>query len=186
MMSSGGGASHPETLPALAVAARIPASEFALYEKEHLEELMKDLKIPVTVRVRLHKQHRDLLSGAQALTVQSKFDAFFSRVGGASSLAGLQNVPISSLPEAVSFIRGPACPAPAMLEVAVASAYAKADALLAAGPDPHSLSRDRPLCGRIGAAVRVPALPDRGASLRRPARRRAPRGFETVQFFAVP
>ena len=125
MMSSGGSGSHPETLPALAVAAGIAASEFALYEKEHLEELMKDLKIPVTVRVRLHKQHRDLLSGAQALTVQSKFDAFFSRVGGASSLAGLQNVPISSLPEAVSFIRGPACPAPAMLEVAVASAYAK-------------------------------------------------------------
>ena len=132
----------PETLPALAAAAGIPASELALYEKEHLEELMKELKIPVTVRVRLHKQHRDHLAGAKAVTVQTKFDAFFSRVGGASSLAGLQGVPVSSLPEAVSFICGPACPAPAILEAAVARAYAKADALLAEGPDPHGLSRD--------------------------------------------
>ena len=63
---------------------------------------MKDMAINVTVRVRLHVQHRDLLAGARATSVKKKFAAFFARVGGAASLVGLESVPISSLPEAVS------------------------------------------------------------------------------------
>ena len=74
------------------------------------------------------------------VSAQTKFDQFFERVGGADSLAGLQKVPVSTLPVALSFLSGkPDAPSKEAVKRATTAAYAKADTLL---PDPHSLTRD--------------------------------------------
>jgi hypothetical protein len=135
-------AAAPKTLTELATSAGIPEAELKLYDPADFDELLKELGIPVTVKVRLKKQHRDLLSGLTQATAQTKFDAFLSRVGGADALAGLDKVPLASLDDALGFIKGPGALSPETLRDAATTAYAKADGLLACGPDPHGLSRD--------------------------------------------
>ena len=114
------------------------------FTAEYLEELMKDQGVSLTARVKLKKQFRDLKAGKQLTTAQAKFEDFFARVGGAGSLAGLQHVPVSTLPVALSFVEGhPGAPSKEALRAGTRVAHAKADALLrSAGADPHSLNRD--------------------------------------------
>ena len=135
-------AAAPKTLAEVASSACIPVRELKLYDAADFDELLKELGIPVTVKVRLKKQHRDLLRGHTQATAHSKFDAFLERVGGADALAGLDKVPLASLDDALGFIAGPGAPSPAALRGAATAAYATADSLLASGPDPHGLSRD--------------------------------------------
>ena len=133
----------PKTLEALAELADIPFSELCEYEEDLFMGLMAEKQVAVTAQHRLRKKFRDLKAGKQHTTAQQKFEGFFARVGGADSLAGLQHVPVSTLPVALSFLRGaPGAPSEAALDRATAVAYAKADALLAAGAEPHSLTRD--------------------------------------------
>jgi hypothetical protein len=75
-------------------------------------------------------------------TAQAKFAAFFSRMGLALSIQGLDATPLSSLLEAVKYIAGDGAPSQAQLSVGCDAALQKADALLAAGPDEHGLTRD--------------------------------------------
>eukprot|EP01045_Picozoa_sp_COSAG04_P038804 COSAG04_NODE_10571_length_768_cov_0.931241_1_plen_105_part_01 len=95
-------AGSPRTLPAVAAKAGIPEEDLLLYDADDFGELIKELGIPVTVRVHLKKQHRDLLS---AEPVKARFQKFLERVHGAEALAGLEHVPVSSLPTCVSFIK---------------------------------------------------------------------------------
>lgn len=86
------------------------------------------------------------------LSAHAKFAEFFEQMGGTNSLSGLQHVPVSTLPKALSFLRGASTmPSEAALEAATAKAYRKADAVLAtwhsnrrlsAGHKPNSLTRD--------------------------------------------
>jgi hypothetical protein len=76
-------------------------------------------------------------------------------------------VPISTLPVALTFLRGaPGAPPEAALRHATAVAYAKADALLVAGGEPHSLTRDEIAAANLYTQDGWPAGPVR--SLFRP------------------
>jgi hypothetical protein len=44
------------------------------------------------------------------ITVHARFVAFLERMGGSEALQGLEHVPLSSLPAAVSFIQGHGAP----------------------------------------------------------------------------
>ena len=90
-------AASPKTLAEVATLAGIPQAELSLYDAADFDELLKELCIPVTVRVRLKKQHRDLLGGQAHGNAQHKFDAFLSRVGGVDALVGLERVPLATL-----------------------------------------------------------------------------------------
>eukprot|EP01046_Picozoa_sp_COSAG06_P048441 COSAG06_NODE_7243_length_2573_cov_15.697251_4_plen_139_part_01 len=81
-----GAMTSAKTLADVAALARIPEAELSLYDAADFDELLKELGMPVTVRVRLKKQHRDLLSGQAHGNAQQKFDAFLCRVGGADAL----------------------------------------------------------------------------------------------------
>ena len=76
------------------------------------------------------------------VTTQAKFDAFIERMGGAAAIQGMEAVPLSTLREVVPFIVGDGAPSQAELTAGCDAAEQKADALLAAGPDPHGLRRD--------------------------------------------
>ena len=132
----------PKTLEELAALAGIGVDDLREFKESDFDDLTKELNVAVTARVKLRGLFRKLLASQQLSTAQAKFEAFFERVGGADSLEGLQNVPVSTLPVAVDFIEGPGSPSKDALARGVAAAYGKADALLAAGPDPHGLTRD--------------------------------------------
>ena len=73
----------------------------------------------------------------------AEFNDFMFRMGGAASLAGLQSVPLLRLTDAVMSIPGlPGAPDQQALADACERAYAKADELLADGPDPNGLNRE--------------------------------------------
>ena len=136
----------PKTLEELAERGGTSLAELADFSTEDAEELMKELGINVTARVRLKKLHREYIAQLQesqrAESSRAKFDSFLSRVGGADALAGLEKVPLSGLDDALGFIKGPGAPSRDALRDGAAAAYAKADALLADGPDPHGLGRE--------------------------------------------
>jgi hypothetical protein len=75
-------------------------------------------------------------------TVTTKFASFYQRMGMAASINGFEATPLSSLRETVTFIVGPGTPAQPALAGGCAAAEARADALLAGGPDEHGLNRD--------------------------------------------
>eukprot|EP01047_Picozoa_sp_COSAG01_P024195 COSAG01_NODE_1488_length_10130_cov_17.546388_2_plen_926_part_00 len=75
-------------------------------------------------------------------TAQAKFKAFYQRMGEAAAIQGLMDTPLSSLRDTVAFITGPGAPPPASLKAGCTDAEAKADELLAEGPDEHGLTRD--------------------------------------------
>ena len=77
-----------------------------------------------------------------AETAQAKFKAFYQRMGTSSSIQGMEVIPLSSLREAVAFVAGPEAPPQADLTAGCDEAEAKADQLLAHGPDEHGLTRD--------------------------------------------
>eukprot|EP01049_Picozoa_sp_SAG25_P011887 SAG25_NODE_1514_length_2862_cov_1.655085_3_plen_647_part_00 len=77
-----------------------------------------------------------------AETAQAKFKAFYQRMGTNSSIHGLEATPLSSLCKAVAFITGPGAPPQANLTAGCKQAEARADQLLAEGPDEHGLTRD--------------------------------------------
>ena len=136
-------AAAPGTLAELAALAGMEESLFAEFKESDFEELAKDLGLSVPVRVRLRSQFRELRTAAVVVTAQARFQQFLQRVHGADALAGLESVPVSPLPEAVAFIRDrPGTPSRDALAAGVKRAYAKADSLLAEGPDPHGLTRD--------------------------------------------
>ena len=97
----------------------------------------------VVARNAVLREWRGLQFQAVVLTAQQRFAAFVKRMEGKDALAGLESVPISSLPQAVRFI-GEAVQAgsPSAEELArgVARAYAKADALLAQGALPREMA----------------------------------------------
>ena len=133
----------PKTLADLAVLAEATVEDLAEFTAAELDELTLGLNVHVTARVKLRALHRKFLTSRQVSTVQAKFGAFFARVGHADALAGLENVPVSPLPEAVSYFRDvPGAPSREAVARGVAAAYRHADALLAQGPDPHNLTRD--------------------------------------------
>eukprot|EP01045_Picozoa_sp_COSAG04_P026174 COSAG04_NODE_3581_length_2692_cov_17.709603_2_plen_443_part_01 len=135
-------AAAPRTLDELAALAGIELGELREFEEDLFNQLLDEQNVNAVAKHRLRKKYRDMRASQQLSTAQAKFEAFFERVGGADSLEGLQNVPVSTLPVAVDFIEGPGSPSKDALAGGVATAYAKADALLAEGPDPHSLTRD--------------------------------------------
>jgi len=117
--------------------------ELLEYSLEDFTELLKDeLAIKVVIRNNILAEWRALRAKATVLTVQAKFAVFLERVGGKDALQGLENVPVSGLVEATSFIVGPNTPATAAMRRGVADALAKADSLLAEGPDRYCLTRD--------------------------------------------
>jgi hypothetical protein len=75
-------------------------------------------------------------------TAQAKFKAFYQRMGQAEAIQGLMDTPLSSLREAVAFITGPGAPSQADLMAGCDEAEARADQLLAEGPDEHGLEKD--------------------------------------------
>ena len=133
----------PKTLEELAKRAEIEVADFHDFREDDFDRLTDELGISTTARVKLRKQFRELVAKQRLLSAQDKFQGFFDRVGGADSLAGLQKVPVSTLPVALSFMDGkPGAPSKDAIRAGTATAYAKADALLATGPDPHTLTRD--------------------------------------------
>ena len=135
-------AAAPRTLDELAALAGIELGELREFEEDLFNQLLDEQNVNAVAKHRLRKKYRDMRASQRLSTAQAKFEAFFERVGGADSLEGLQNVPVSTLPVAVDFIEGPGSPSKDALARGVAAAYGKADALLAAGPDPHGLTRD--------------------------------------------
>jgi hypothetical protein len=65
------------------------------------------------------------------ITVHARFVAFLERMGGSEALQGLEHVPLSSLPAAVSFIQGHGAPSQAELQLGVK--------VRAPPPTPHAL-----------------------------------------------
>eukprot|EP01047_Picozoa_sp_COSAG01_P054761 COSAG01_NODE_6022_length_3896_cov_3.470371_4_plen_144_part_00 len=111
-----------------------------------MRELLKDeLGMKVMARNAVMDEWRALKAKSVVITVQARFVAFLERVGGSAALQGLEHVPVSTLPEALSFIRGKGSPTQAELRLGVQRAYAKIDALLALGPDKWNLTRDAQL-----------------------------------------
>jgi hypothetical protein len=131
------------TLAQVARHADVPIDDLLHYSLEDFTELLKDeLAIKVIVRNKVLAEWRALRAQATVLTVQAKFAVFLERVGGKDALQGLENVPVSGLAEATSFIVGPNTPGAAAMRTGVANALAKADSLLAEGPDRYCLTRD--------------------------------------------
>jgi hypothetical protein len=131
------------TLAQVARHADVPIDELLHYSLEDFTELLKDeLAIKVIVRNKVLAEWRALRAQATVLTVQAKFAVFLERVGGKDALQGLENVPVSGLAEATSFIVGPNTPGAAAMRTGVANALAKADSLLREGPDRYGLTRD--------------------------------------------
>ena len=105
------------TLEELAALAGVEVSDFLDFKEKDIEDLTVELGVPTVSRVRLRKLYRELLGREKVSSANAKFAAFFERIGGAGSLAGLQNVPVSTLPVAISFIRGrPGAPSAAALD----------------------------------------------------------------------
>ena len=136
----------PRTLAAVGAAVGATVAQMLKYSEPDMSELLKkELGMKVVSRNAILEEWRGLRFQSVALTVQARFAAFLERVEGVDALAGLESVPISSLPEAVRFISRaalPGSPSAEELSRGVARAYAKADALLAQGADPWGLARD--------------------------------------------
>ena len=116
---------------------------FALHTDEDLQDDLVSAAgfslAEVNLLVRFLKQ----VHGGPGAAANSKFEAFYSRMGGSAALAGLDAVPISSLREAVSHIVGAeGAPSEISFSRGCDRAYAKADELLAPKPDEHGLNRD--------------------------------------------
>eukprot|EP01046_Picozoa_sp_COSAG06_P034835 COSAG06_NODE_3685_length_5014_cov_4.732452_2_plen_728_part_00 len=136
-------AAAPTTLEELAARAGIAVAELEEFEEDVFMQLLEEQAVNAVAKHRLRAQFRKLSEQQRASSAQAKFEAFYARVGGAGSLAGLQHVPVSTLPVALSFVEGhPGAPSEEALRAGRRVAYAKADALLAAGAEPHSLTRD--------------------------------------------
>ena len=136
-------AAAPKSLAELAALAGMDETLFADFKESEFDEFTTDLGLKVHVRVQLRNLFREIRAAAVVVTAQAKFQQFLQRVHGADALAGLESVPVSPLPQAVAFIRDrPGTPSREALASAVEAAYAKADSLLAEGPDPHGLTRD--------------------------------------------
>eukprot|EP01045_Picozoa_sp_COSAG04_P015932 COSAG04_NODE_1295_length_7328_cov_9.809241_10_plen_90_part_01 len=86
----------PKTLEELAALAGIGVDDLREFKESDFDDLTKELNVAVTARVKLRGLFRKLLASQQLSTAQAKFEAFFERVGGADSLEGLQNVPVST------------------------------------------------------------------------------------------
>ena len=112
-------AAAPKTLEELAQRAGIELHGLREFKEADFDLLMTEQAVNATAQVKLRRQFRQLLAQELASSAQSKFEGFFARVGGADSLAGLQHVPVSTLPVALSFLRGaPGAPSEAALREA--------------------------------------------------------------------
>ena len=132
----------PTTLWELAGAAQISVGELPKMTDAQLQGIFARHAVAGADKEKMTAQYHKLRLSQAATKSHHRFDAFLSRVGQNSALVGFENVPVSDLRTAVSFIKGKGAPSRDALDAAVAMAYAKADALLAEGPDPHNLSRD--------------------------------------------
>eukprot|EP01045_Picozoa_sp_COSAG04_P028142 COSAG04_NODE_4298_length_2175_cov_4.178227_3_plen_91_part_01 len=88
-------AAAPKTLDELAALAGIELGELREFEEDLFNRLLEELNVNSIAQHRLRKKYRDMRASQQLSTAQAKFEAFFERVGGADSLEGLQNVPVS-------------------------------------------------------------------------------------------
>ena len=70
------------------------------------------------------------------------FDQFYARMGLDASIRGLDAIRVTSLQEALTFIKGQGAPSRSALASGLRHAEAKADELLEDGPDEHGLTRD--------------------------------------------
>eukprot|EP01047_Picozoa_sp_COSAG01_P076902 COSAG01_NODE_13662_length_1552_cov_1.197522_1_plen_93_part_10 len=85
-----------------------------------MRELLKDeLGMGVVARNDVLDEWRALRAQDVVVTVQARFAAFLERMGGSQALQGLEHVPLSTLPEAVSFIQVPGAPSQAELQLGV-------------------------------------------------------------------
>ena len=133
----------PKTLEELAERAGIQIEELADFEEGVFMRLMEEQAVNAVAMHRLQKKFRDLKAAQRHTTAQEKFQDFFARVGGADSLAGLQHVPVATLPSALAFLRGAAgAPSDEALRAATRAAYAKADSVLSGASGPEVLTRD--------------------------------------------
>jgi hypothetical protein len=127
-----------------AVAAAVGANmaKMLQYSEADMRELLKDeLGMGVVARNDVLDEWRALRAQDVVITVQVRFAAFLQRMGGSQALQGLEHVPLSTLPEAVSFIQGPGVPSQAELQLGVkvrtppCAAHAPLDACLRARTD---------------------------------------------------
>ena len=158
----------PKTLEELAERAGIQVEELADFEEDVFMRLMEEQSVNAVATHRLRKKFRDLKAAQRHTTAQEKFQAFFARVGGADSLAGLQHVPVATLPAALAFLRGAAgAPSDEALRAATRAAYAAADSVLARGAaGPEALTRDEAAAVNIYTQDGWPGAPP--SSLFRP------------------
>jgi hypothetical protein len=113
----------PTTLAAVGQAVGASESDMLEYSEADMSELLKDeLGMGVVARNKVLKEWRGTKAKSVVVTVQARFAAFLERmgVGGNQALQGLEKVPLSTLSEAVSFIKGaPGAPSDAELQLGV-------------------------------------------------------------------
>jgi hypothetical protein len=110
----------PKTLTAVCVAVGVSEAAMLRYPEADMRELLKDeLKLGVVARNAVMEEWRALKAKSVVITAQARFAAFLERMGGNAALQGLEHVPVSTLPKAVSFIQGHGAPSQAELQLGI-------------------------------------------------------------------
>ena len=122
----------PVTLATVCATVGVSEADILEYSEADMGELLKDeAGLKVIARNKILKEWRALKAKSVVITVHARFVAFLERMGGSEALQGLEHVPLSSLPEAVSFIQGHGAPSQAELQLGVK--------VRAPPPTPHAL-----------------------------------------------
>jgi hypothetical protein len=110
----------PKTLAEVGAAVGASEADMLQYPEADMRELLKDeLHMGVVARNAVMVEWRALKAKSVVITVQARFVAFLERMGGSAALQGLEHVPVSTLPEAVSFIQGHGAPSQAELQLGI-------------------------------------------------------------------
>jgi hypothetical protein len=110
----------PKTLAAVVAAMGASEADMLQLSEADMRELLKDeLGMKVLPRNAVMNEWRALKAKSVVITVQARFVAFLERMGGSAALQGLEHVPVSTLPEAVSFIQGHGAPSQAELQLGI-------------------------------------------------------------------
>jgi hypothetical protein len=110
-----------KTLAAVGMAVGASEAEMLRFPEEDMRELLSDeLGMSVVARNRILEEWRHLKAKSAVITVQARFAIFLERMGASGgALQGIEDVPLSTLPEAVSFIKGYGMPSEAVLRLGV-------------------------------------------------------------------
>jgi hypothetical protein len=108
------------TLAAVCATVGVSEADILEYSEADMGELLKDeAGLKVIARNKVLKEWRALKAKSVVITVHARFVTFLERMGGSEALQGLEHVPLSSLPAAVSFIQGHGAPSQAELQLGV-------------------------------------------------------------------